>query len=238
MSEPVQFPVASALASRRTTPDHVADALREAILTGRLADGQELNQVALAEHFEVSRVPVREALRQLQAEGLVRQEAHRRAVVSTLSLDRIMEMFDVRVRLETYMLERASLHLGPPQLAALRALVDDMAGITDHHQWLERNREFHRRLYEPSGAVYTQELAGQVAARTTRYLYLRSGGAGIDRVAEAHAEHEAILAALEGRDLPRAIRTLELHIEGTRGRVERFLRGLPEAQRPAEQDSA
>jgi DNA-binding GntR family transcriptional regulator len=73
------------LTDRRTTSDQIADTLREAILTGEFDDGEELNQVALAKHFNVSRVPIREALRQLQAEGLVTAKAHQRTVVATSS---------------------------------------------------------------------------------------------------------------------------------------------------------
>lgn len=238
MDNPLNLPPVAALASRRTTPDHVADSLREAILTGGMADGQELNQVALAEHFAVSRVPVREALRQLQAEGLIRQEAHRRAVVTTLSRERIMELFDLRVRLETYMLERAIVAIDAADLAALDALVADMDDISDHQRWLEYNRRFHQRLNAVSGAIYTQELAAQIAARTTRYLYLRSGGAGIDRIHEAHAEHLEILDAAKARDLHRASRTLEHHIDGTRRRVDEFLRSLPEERTAAAEGTA
>lgn len=214
----MNLPSAPGLAGRRTTPDHVAEALREAILTGQLEDGEELNQVALAEHFAVSRVPIREALRQLQAEGLVRQEAHRRAVVSGLSLERIMELFDLRIRLETYMLERALLAITPEDLDRMEALIAEMAG-QDHDRWLALNREFHHVLYAASGAVYTMELASQIARRTTRYLYLRSGGQGIDRVQEADAEHRGILEAVRNRDLHAATHLLQTHIEGTRRRV-------------------
>lgn len=229
MSNTRNLPSAPGLAGRRTTPDHVAEALREAILTGQLEDGEELNQVALAEHFSISRVPVREALRQLQAEGLVRQEAHRRAVVSGLSLARLMELFDLRIRLETYMLERALVVITDEHLARMEKLLElmqDPAG--EHSLWLERNRDFHQVLYDASGAVYTSELAGQIARRTTRYLYLRSGGEGIHRAGEADEEHRAILDAVRGRDLHRATHLLQMHIEGTRRRVREFFaaRGL------------
>lgn len=217
------LPAPEALASRRTTPDHVADVLRESILTGLLEEGEELNQVALAEHFEVSRVPIREALRQLQAEGLIRQEAHRRAVVATLTTERIMELFDIRILLETYMLERALLATADDRIEELQSIVDEMDSAQDHHSWLELNRRFHDTLYEPSGATYTSELANQIARRTTRYLYVKSGGAGIKRVGEANDEHRAILEAVRRRDMHRASRLLEAHIEGTRGRVEEFL---------------
>lgn len=216
---PSNLPIAPGLAGRRTAPDHVADALREAILTGQLEDGEELNQVALAKHFAVSRVPIREALRQLQAEGLVRQKAHRRAVVSALSLDRIMELFDLRVRLETYMLERALVAITAADLDKMDALLEQMRDRADHERWLRLNREFHQVVYAASGATYTMELANQISRRTTRYLYIRSGGQGIQRVREADQEHRDILEAIRARDLHASTRLLQAHIESTRERV-------------------
>lgn len=104
----LKLDVDPALRSRRTTSDYVAEALRAAILAGRFEDGQELNQVELADHFGVSRVPVREALRQLQAEGLIEAQAHRRAVVTGFSPERILEMFELRMLLEGFLLEKAA----------------------------------------------------------------------------------------------------------------------------------
>src|ERR687884_535255 len=79
-----------ALRERKTTTDHIASALRTAIYDGQFDDGEELNQVELAQYFNVSRVPIREALRQLQAEGLVRIVAHRKTLVVGLSLEEIL----------------------------------------------------------------------------------------------------------------------------------------------------
>jgi DNA-binding GntR family transcriptional regulator len=215
------LPPAEGLQARQTTPDRVADLLREAILTGRLADGAELNQVALSEHFAVSRVPIREALRQLQAEGLIRQEAHRRAVVSTLSHDHIVELFDLRVVLETYMLRRAMERMDVPSLSALEDRMSMMRqlGADDHERWLEANREFHELLYRPSGASFTRELAAGIAARTTRYLYLRTGGSRVQRQAQAHREHERIMDAVREGKADEAVLALEEHINGTRRAV-------------------
>src|SRR5437763_11394222 len=85
-----------ALRERKTTTDHIASALRTAIYDGQFQDGEELNQVELAQYFNVSRVPIREALRQLQAEGLVRNVAHHKTVVEGLSLDDILELIEMR----------------------------------------------------------------------------------------------------------------------------------------------
>ena len=80
--------------------DYLAAALRTAIYDGQFADSEELNQVELADFFGVSRVPIREALRQLQAEGLVQNIAHHRTIVTGLTLAQIMELIEMRAVLE------------------------------------------------------------------------------------------------------------------------------------------
>src|SRR5579872_6976730 len=92
---------------RKTTTDYLADALRIAIYDGQFDDNEELNQVELAEFFGVSRVPVREALRQLQAEGLVQSIAHHRTVVCGMSLAQIIESIEMRAVLESHLLRKA-----------------------------------------------------------------------------------------------------------------------------------
>jgi len=230
MSGVAGLPSVSALERRRTTPDYIVEVLRDGILTGQLADGEELNQVTLAQHFDVSRVPIREALRQLQAEGLIRQEAHRRAVVATLTGERVMELFDLRVRLETYLLERALPRLTAEDIDAAQELEQRMEATEDHGEWLQLNRAFHRTLYAPSEASYTLELAESIAARTTRYLYKASGGTGLQFVDEPQREHRALLAAVGTADSRIALRTLTEHIEGTRRRVQALFVALEQRQ--------
>ena len=212
------------LLPRRTTSDDIADALRDAIAKGQFGDGEELNQVALARHFGVSRVPVREALRQLQAEGLVSARAHMRTVVTGLTLERILEVLDLRALVEVYLLERAAERVTPADIAQLRALCDRMDGVKDHEEWLRRNKEFHRRLYAHSGAETAQELAAQLTARVERYLHIRHDR-GVRRVEEANAEHRRIVDALARADLGSARTELQTHIGHTRERIVTLFRG-------------
>lgn len=95
------------LRERKTTTDYLAAALRTAIYDGQFADGEELNQVELANFFNVSRVPIREALRQLQAEGLVHIIAHHRTVVAGLTVAQILELIEMRAVLDLTWCERA-----------------------------------------------------------------------------------------------------------------------------------
>ena len=209
----------SGLPDRRITADFVADALREAIHSGKLPDGAELNQAAIAAHFGVSRVPVREAMRELQAEGLIDTEPHRRAVVRGLDRDRLIETYDLRALLEGYVLERATERISADELKALRALEREMRTIEDHAEWLARNAEFHRRLYEPAGDQSAFELIEQLRARAERYVRLWSGGAGLHRPIEAGREHAAILRLVSKGDGPGARRAIEDHIRHTRDRL-------------------
>lgn len=232
MKPEFDLPIDAELAHRRTTPDRVVDTLREGILSGALRDGEELNQVALAEYFNVSRVPIREALRQLQAEGLVRQKAHRRAVVSALGIEHILELFDLRTLLETYLLSRAMPNITADDVATLAGLLEQLDAATDRRQWLELNRRYHHSMYTPAGASYTLELADNIAARTSRYLYIYSGGQGIDRISAAADEHRRLLRAVSEGDTDSACELLREHIQRTRADVERLYAERAAADEP------
>ena len=110
------------LRDRKTITDYLATALRTAIYDGQFADSEELNQVQLSEFFGVSRVPIREALRQLQAEGLVRNIAHHRTIVTGLTLPQILESIEIRAVLEAHLLCKAEKRFDQ---SAIDALIDD-----------------------------------------------------------------------------------------------------------------
>src|SRR5260370_34213019 len=114
------------LGVRRTAAEEIADVLRRAIVQGVFDDGDELNQVALSKYFGVSRVPIREALRELQAEGLVTSRAHMRSVVNGLRADVIVEIFELRALLEISLAERSCTRIQPTELERLLALCDAM----------------------------------------------------------------------------------------------------------------
>jgi DNA-binding GntR family transcriptional regulator len=223
------------LKERRITADYVAEALREAIHRGDLADGAVLNQAAIASHFGVSRVPVCEAMRQLQAEGLITTHAHRLAVVRALSLDRILEIYDLRALLEGYVIERAVPNIDAALLKKLNTLEREMRGQEDHARWLGLNARFHQMLYEPTEAELTLELIDQLRARAERYVRLWSKGTGIHRPKEAGREHAHILKLVEQGDGAGARDAIEEHVRHTRDRV--IERGRQEAAMNGGDDS-
>ena len=214
---------------RRTTSDDIVDALREAIVRGDFEDGEELNQVALARHFGVSRVPVREALRQLQAEGLISAKAHMRVVVTALTVDRVAEVLDLRILVEAYLLGRAAEHVAAADLDELRELCDRMESVEEHEEWLQLNKTFHARLYAHAGADLAMDLSRQLSARVQRYIQLGQSD-GVHRNAEANAEHRRIIDALAAGERDRACAELTAHIGRTRSRIVELLQRREDAR--------
>jgi DNA-binding GntR family transcriptional regulator len=202
-----------ALDDRRSFSEHIAIWLRDAIRSGELADGSELNQIALADQFGVSRVPVREAMRQLQAEGWIDAKRHQRAVVRGISRERILEILELRALIETFLIAKSATAISDAELKRLRGLCDEMDASTDHPHWLELNQTFHSALYASAQSVTATELLEQLSAQVERYV--RSHGEHISRKDEADAEHRAILAAVGRHDVAESQRLVQLHIGHT-----------------------
>jgi DNA-binding GntR family transcriptional regulator len=137
----------------RTMQEIVLDYLRSEILRGRMPPGTRLNQYVFAEQLRVSRMPVREALRTLQAEGLVELQPHRSAIVVSLEPDDIAEIFDIRATLEARAAQLAASRLSDEAIDRLRELDEEMSRALEAHdeRWLLLHREFHRTIYSASG---------------------------------------------------------------------------------------
>jgi DNA-binding GntR family transcriptional regulator len=210
---PVQL--ASAPIKRSTLSGMTLEALRDGILRGHYPEGEPLRQDAIAVELGVSRIPVREALRQLEAEGLVTFNPHRGAVVSTLSLDEIIELFELRAEIESDLLRRAMPSMTPAThkevLEVLdryeRALVDGEVAV-----WGELNWEFHRRLYEPSGREFTLGIVAKLHQHSDRYLRMQL----VLTHAETRArdEHREIAAAARRGDAKLGVKLMREHILG------------------------
>jgi len=216
-----------ALRQRRTTSDYIADALRAAIYDGQFADDEELNQVELAAYFKVSRVPTREALRQLQAEGLVRSVAHRRTAVIGLDPDEMLELIEMRAVLEGYLVAKAGPRLDAAAIQRLNDLCDEADRIEDYgYTWVLKNWEFHRTLYQPSQSKAAIALVERLNLRVERYVR-RSGG--MDRLREAAAEHRRIVRDVERKNFAAARSHMQEHILQTGEQVRRYYAKLTPA---------
>lgn len=198
---------------RRTLTDAAADALRERILAGRLVAGTPLRQEALAAELGVSRVPLREALHRLEAEGLVVLAPHRGAVVAELPVAAAAELFELRALVESDLARRAVPRLTRADDAALgrtaRAFEAAAAG-GDPLEWGAANRALHLALYAPAGRPETLEVVERLHDRCDRLLRLQL--ALTDGLPRAVREHRAIVAAARARDARRVEQLVRAHI--------------------------
>lgn len=198
----------------RTLREQVADHLREEILSSRLAPGDELGEVALARSLGISRGPLREALGQLAAEGLVTIVPRRGAVVKSLTRREFIDAYQVREALESLAIKLAVPRLSDADKRQLHRMSADMeraAGAGDTDRFFEINRRFHASLVRASGNQKLEEVHGQLVAQMGRLMKqsveLRGG------MQQSAAEHRAILEAVDAGDPLRAARLLEEHIE-------------------------
>jgi DNA-binding GntR family transcriptional regulator len=214
--------VPDVLRGRRTIQEIVAKALRDAIVTGRLKGGERLHQDGIASKLGVSRMPVREALRQLESEGLVVFTPHRRVSVADLSTDELREIYEIRIALELLALDLAVPRLSPKDLADLGAVLDHMDRVTDPGRWLDLNRTFHGMLYRASGRSRLCALIDSLRGNVERYL--RIFVSGVERRTHAQTEHRRILRACRRRHSAEAKHALRQHLNGTVNQLEAFLR--------------
>lgn len=200
---------------RQTLSDMTLDAVRDGILRGRYPEGEPLRQDAIAEELGVSRIPVREALRQLEAEGLVTFSPHRGAVVSTLSLQEIMELFELRAQIEGDLIKRAV----PLMTSEDHARAKEILGAYELALrsgevavWGALNWQFHSTLYAPSQRPFTLGILGKLHQHSDRYLRMQL--ALTHGETRAKDEHRAIAAAVKKGDGALAARLMREHILG------------------------
>lgn len=196
--------------ARRTAGATVADSLRRAILAGDLAPGTPLRQEALAAHFRVSRMPVRDALKRLAAEALVDLAPHRGAVVARLSLDDAADVMAIRVGLEPQALRLSIPRLTDADLAHAETLLARMDGADNLARQGDLNAAFHGCLMERCPAPRLKALVAEHLAAADRYL--RFGLGVLEHRGPSQREHRAILAAARARDAPGAAALMETHI--------------------------
>jgi DNA-binding GntR family transcriptional regulator len=196
-----------------TTVDTVADALRAGLHAGRWRPGAALRQEELAAEFGVSRIPVREALSRLQAEGLLVVEPNRGAFVPILAAADVQEIFDLRVLLEGDAMRRAVAGHTPRSLRQLEAVQRELDEEDDVARWLEADAAFHAALYAPSGRRRTLEMIAALRAAVARFY--RTHLAPSSRRAGWNEEHHALIAAVRDGDGDRATAVLTRHLRAT-----------------------
>lgn len=174
---------------RPSAPAMVRDGLRRAILNGDYASGAQLRQDELAERFGTSRIPVREALRQLEAEGLVTIEANKGATVTALSLQEVLELLDIRIALECRALQLAIPEMIDTDFEAAEAILQGYTGSDEPKLWGEANWAFHSTLYAPCARPKLLAMIEANYGHVDRFTRLNvSRAAGKDRPLREHWE--------------------------------------------------
>ncbi len=201
--------------------ESIAGALRTDILCGRLQGGQPLKQDEIAARFGVSKIPVREALVQLKAEGLVDFYPNRGAFVSELSAAEADEIYVMRIALEKEILARAIPHLTVSDFKQAGGLLVKMDREENIARWGELNWEFHAMLYAPAGLPRLMETLRTLHTNIARYLVLYL--AGMDYQKRSQREHRALLKACREGDIEKAQTILEEHLRSAATQLVKYL---------------
>ena len=194
--------------------DAVTDSLRALILDGTFGAGLQLRQEDLARRFGVSRIPVREALGRLQAEGLVQHFTDRGSVVAGRSVDDLLETLDIRIALETRAIRLALPHLTSKDFKAAREIMRRYDESENPRQWTELNLEFHLALYRPCGRPRLVKMIEEVVRGVS--IHLRQHISHTVGRGNPQADHKDILKACVAGDVELAVELTEQHIERTK----------------------
>lgn len=197
----------------RTTSSTVLQLLRQSLDRGRWAPGAALRQEEIAAELNVSRVPVREAFFQLQAEGLVQVVPNRGVYVRQVSVAELRELFQLRRLIEGDVLFAAvPLHDATTlnRVETVQAALDKASSVAD---WLAGDREFHEALYAPAGRAESMAIVRRLRFLVDRYYFARLRPS--TRAQGWHEEHHALLRAVRRKNPTAAVRLLTAHLNET-----------------------
>jgi DNA-binding GntR family transcriptional regulator len=199
---------------------YIANVLREAIYRGILQDNEQLLQNQLAARMGVSPIPLREALKQLETEGLVEFRGRRGAIVSGLSLEDAREIYDMLAWIECGAMKVSFDLISNALIQEEEKLLDRMEKEDDPVKWRDMNVLFHSALYEPADRPLTLDTIAKLRRQVDRYIRNH-----LDSMRkESEDQHREILAGVKAHDLPRTIRALEDHLVNTSKDLQAYMR--------------
>ncbi len=216
--------------------DLIQEALREAIVHGDMQDGEVLRQDQIASLFNVSRIPVREALARLEAQGLVTNHRYKGAVVTALSVEEIAETFEFRALVEPEVIRRSVLRMSAEALAEAEAHCAAFSSETDPGAWAQCNRAFHYALYRDADRPYHLQIVSSALDKVGRYL--RAQLVLTNGMGRAREEHLAILDACRSGNADEAARLTRDHILGASRPSPAFCSARRDVGRSAKDDAA
>ncbi len=189
------------------------DALRDAIINGRLAPGEPLRQAQMAAHFNVSRISLREALRGLESEGWIEFLPNRGARVGCLFAAEVAEIYEIRAALECMALRMAFPNHTPDTWRKVASALRAARLEAQRARYVQRNREFHFALYRPAGRPHLLQLIESLHNRGERYLRLKLEMPVCKRGSDD--EHQRIYRACRRGEIDRAAEILAAHLKET-----------------------
>ena len=212
------------LAGRMTgdtsAPHHIANVLREAIYRGILEEGKPLHQTQIAHRLGVSPIPLREALRLLETEGLVEFRGYRGAFVTELSLEEARELYEMVAALETSLMRIALPGITGRIIREAGEVLERMENEDDFIRWRDLNFLFHTLLYEPADRPLTLDTVARLRQKTDRTI--RTHLDSMRR--ESEQQHREILEAVAAGDLERSVAALAHHLAYTSNDLQSWMR--------------
>jgi DNA-binding GntR family transcriptional regulator len=208
---------------KQTAHASVLDTLRRAILGGVLEAGTPLVQSELSARLGVSKTPIREAIRDLAAEGLIDFDSYRSSVVHTPTIDEAREIYSLRLVLEPIAVRKATANITDRSIAEAERLAKEMRRTKDLGDWLQLNHDFHYVLTEPADSPRLMSIIETLrnAAGIQIAWSFKARGSLME---SANDDHDRIVDAFRRRDVDGAIEATEHHLKGTLETVEAFER--------------
>lgn len=205
-------------------PELVRVGLRNAIMSGEIGPGTQLRQDEIATRFGTSRIPVREALHQLSAEGLVELQPNKGAVVKSYSVEEIIEILEIRIGLETRALRLAIPNMAEEDIAAASEVLTSYDAEPQPEEWSQMNWQFHKLLYTPCNMPRMLALIelnwSQCSSLARLQVSIASGKENPNR------EHWHILEACQQARVDDAVTMLEQHIVNSQKSLSAHMRRL------------
>lgn len=199
----------------------IAEALRLAILRGDYAPGERIIQEQLSAKYGGSRIPVREALRTLESEGLVRLVANTGAWVASLTASECSEVYQTRERIEPLLLRFNAPEITHDYILELEDLAKRMENARDVEEFLQLDRQFHLGMYQRVPTYLLGELGTRLWNTTQPYRRAYTMLVDTNNLGIVHSEHHMLVTALRDGDLDLAEQVVALHIRRTRLHLER-----------------
>lgn len=208
---------------RSTLTDSLIGQLRDDIRSGEIEAGSRLRQSEIADRFNMSTTPVREAFQALEREGLLVSYPHRGVIVFKPTVDDLVETYDIRIPLEAMATEKAVPNMTDEDIDKLAGILKEMEACQeDEASYRKLNTEFHRTIYHPSHRPKLEKLIADWREASSAYLRFY---AAIMRTAEQlHQEHTEIFEACQARAPKRAAKAVQRHLEHTVDHVSAALR--------------